>query len=95
MRTPKLMKICGKNVKIVFKKYLNDGKDDLLGLADVNNNVIYLRTRMEEQKRLEVLIHECFHFIDETMLFGMGEKKVNNWAIEVIRLIKDNKIKIQ
>jgi len=95
MKIPKKVKLCGADFQIVFKRKLIDSDgNSLLGLCDVNNCVIFLQTGMESQKRFEVFFHEVLHAIDENMCFGLGEKKVNNLAIEIIRFIKDNKITI-
>jgi hypothetical protein len=93
MKIPKTIQLCGKTFKIVYKKNLTSERgDDLLGLADVDGCKIYLLQRTNPEKKVEVFLHECLHIIDTDKIFGLGESKVNNLTIEILSLIRNNKL---
>ena len=96
MKIPKTIQLCGKTFKIVNKKCIKDKSlhdgGELLGMADSNACKIYLVTRLNSEKKAEVFLHECMHIIDIDKGFGLGESKVNNLTIEILSLIRSNKL---
>jgi hypothetical protein len=95
MKTPKKIKACGADYKVVFhRKLCGDKGEPLFGQADCNNYTIHLEMGMSRQKKQEVLLHEILHIIDFNKGFKLGEKGVNNLTLELIQVIRDNKIKI-
>ena len=96
MQIPHTLKIGGKKFKVRSVKNLSDkdlhGGSELLGKADINKCVIYLSKNMGSEKEKEVILHEIMHVVDTDFNLNLGENKVNLLAIEILRIITDNKL---
>lgn len=95
MKIPRKIKACGAEYKVMFHRNLcGDKGQPLFGQADCNGYTINLEYGMDKQKKQEVILHEILHIIDFNKGFNLGEKGVNNLTLELIQVIRDNKIKI-
>lgn len=71
-------------VKVIERKL---GRENVYGLADIDNKIIELDPRMKPKKYMEILLHEKLH-----LLFpDWSENKVNKTAKALGKLMWDNK----
>ena len=95
MRIPKKeLIIAGHTVKISYKKNMVLDGAPIWGLYDDDRHEISLATRMDPSRKIEVFLHECIHAIDHIHNLKLTEKAVNLLGIELLALIKNNKIDI-
>jgi Zn-dependent peptidase ImmA (M78 family) len=92
MKIPKKINLCGHTYEVIYKKQiLMDGRE-CYGLCDIDKHVIYLKTGMAETQRMDVLLHECIHAIEGIFGLNLTETAVNNLAIGLLSLIRENKL---
>ena len=94
MKIPRTIKIGAHQIKIKVVKNIDE---PVLGYADLNHNLIYLRTEysgkpLTESMRAEVLLHEIIHQISELHGIGLSEKEVRQLGAELLSTIRDNKL---
>jgi hypothetical protein len=94
MALPKKIIVAGHTVKIQYLKDMSLGETEIWGLYDDDRHIISLRTGMEESRKMEVFLHECIHAIDHIHGLGLTEKAVNLLGIELLALIRNNKIDV-
>jgi hypothetical protein len=94
MRIPKTVTIAGYVVKVIYKRGLVCDGVECWGVYDYNKNVIYLKTGMEKTRKEEVFLHECIHAISDILGLKLSEKAVNLLGVELLALLRNNKIKI-
>jgi len=93
LKNLKSLLICGQKYKVVWKHdLLGEDGCKLLGMCDYNKCVIYLEKGMDEHKIPHVLLHEVLHAISSTLDLGLNENKVDVISVEILNLIKANKI---
>ena len=87
MKIPSKVKILGQDFDIKFlpRKKMKD-----LGRADINDNIIYLREGMPEDKLGEIFFHEVCHAITEMLNQNVTEDQVNNTAVGLYGFLKEN-----
>lgn len=94
MKCPKSVKIGSHIIKILYRNSIKEDNDMCLGLADVDDNKIYIKKGLPESKKEEVLLHECIHFMDENFCLKLGEKKVSILSTLLVEFFRDNKIRL-
>lgn len=94
MRVPKTVRVAGYDITVKYKQDLKLQGDDCWGTYDPHANTICLRKGMEKNRKAEIILHECIHAIDSIHLLGLSEKAVRVLAIELIALVKNNKVKL-
>jgi kynurenine formamidase len=94
MSVPRKLTIAGHTIKITHKKGLVVGSTEAWGAYEDSSHTIYLRTGMDKTRKAEILLHECIHAIDHIHVLGLSEKAVKILGIEILALLKNNKIKL-
>lgn len=94
MSVPKKLTIAGHQVTVKHKKGLVLNNQQCWGVYDDEKHEIYLRTGMDKTRKSEILLHECIHAIDHIHVLGLSEKAVKILGVEILALLKNNKIKL-
>ena len=92
MKIPKTLRICGQTITIVQKKDPEHEGIKMLGLCDANNCTITLKKNIPNEKKKEVLLHECIHMICENMNVNISENTLNTIGVGVLSLLTVNKL---
>lgn len=92
---PKVLRIAGHDVKVQYKTGLNVDGTECWGIYDDNKHVIYLKRGMERTRKLEILLHEAIHAIDHIHVLGLSEKAVKILGVEILALIRNNKMNLK
>lgn len=79
------IKVGGLTYQVIVTEYFKDADDErnLWGLCDYEQQVIYIRQSLSEQKKRQVLIHELTHAI----LHGAGYKEQDEEMVERFSLV--------
>lgn len=94
MKLPKEIIVAGHSIKIVLKDELVIDNSECWGLYDDSTDTIYLQKKMPKTRKMEVLIHECIHAFSSIHNLNLTEKVVNTIAIEILALIRNNKLNL-
>ena len=92
MRVPKKLVICGQDFKVAYKKKLFVGKTECWGICDQEKHIIYLRYGMENTRKMEILLHECIHAVENIHNIRISEKGVKELGVSLTALIRNNKL---
>lgn len=92
MRVPKKVHICGHEYAIVYKNSLSLDGREAWGMMDPNKNIIYLRKSMPTTRKMEILLHEMIHAIEDIYNLNLSEIAVKQLALGVLSAIRDNKL---
>ena len=92
MRIPKSLRICGQKIDIVQAKDLMHEDLAVLGLCQANDCKISLKKNIPNEKKKEVLLHECLHMICENVNIELTENNLNLLGVQVLSLLTDNKL---
>lgn len=96
MKLPKKVYICGIKFEIVEKPVICKGDTGLTrGLVNFLNDTIEIDSELSDDRKVQVLIHECLHAIFD--LSGnteicTDEKAVQSIATAVYCTLKENKL---
>lgn len=93
MKLPRTLTIAGHSVKIKYKKGLVVDGAQCWGLWDNEKSEIVLRYGQSTTQKQEVVIHEALHAISDIHLLNLSEKAVKILGIEILGLIRNNKLK--
>lgn len=66
--------------------------DPLNGMIDHDNQIIYIRKSLPEEKKKEVLLHEVIHGISEALDMDLKEKAVQMLARSLYDFLTANQI---
>lgn len=66
--------------------------DPLNGMIDHDNQIIYIRNSLPEEKKKEVLLHEVIHGISEALDMDLKEKAVQMLARSLYDFLTTNQI---
>ena len=94
MALPKKLIVAGHTIKVEYLKDMTLNGTEIWGLYDDDKHKISLRTGMDESRRMEVFLHECIHAIDHIHGLNLTEKAVNILGIELLALVRNNKIDV-
>lgn len=94
MRLPKVVSICGHDIKIVYKKKLFVDGQACWGVYEDSKHTIYLVQGMDKTRKLEIFLHEALHAIEHIYMLSLSEKIVKVLAIEILALVRNNKINL-
>lgn len=94
LKTPRIITVCGHDIKIRHTSKLALDKDPCWGFYDDNSRTIWLRTKMDKSRKAEVLLHEIIHAIAFIHNLNVSEKAVNTLAIEIMAFMKHNKLSV-
>lgn len=87
MRIPRTLKIGAREVKIVYKKVIeNDPR--ICGMAVYTKGEIWLRKGMEQKAKEATLLHEIGHFCNSTMSHAVWD----SLAEQLYATLKINKM---
>lgn len=99
MKIPRSVKIAGHKIKVrIVKNIAEPSLKDALGYADLNHNLIVLRTmfdgqHLDESTRAEVFLHELIHMSEQIYgLQHLQEKEVRQLGAALFQIIRDNKL---
>lgn len=95
MNLPKVIKVCGHDIHIKYKKGLNVDGIEAWGVYDDAKATIWLRMGMDRTRKMEILLHELIHAIDHIQVLNLSEKAVKALGVEVLAVIRNNKLKIK
>ncbi|WP_394404837.1 ImmA/IrrE family metallo-endopeptidase [Streptococcus sp. 20-1249] len=87
------IKVCGMTYAVEVKEYFkaHDDERNLWGYCDYEQQKIYIRESLSEQKKKQVLIHELTHAIlHEAGYKEQDEEFVNRFSIVLHQVITDN-----
>ena len=96
MKLPKKLYICGIKFEIVEKPVICKGDAGITrGIVNFQNDTIEIDSELNEDRKIQVLIHECLHAILD--LSGNkdvceDEKAVQSIATAVYCTLKENKL---
>ena len=95
MGLPRKLIIAGHTITVLYKKKIMlDGKD-VWAYYDDERHRIYMTMGMERSRKMEVFLHECIHAISFIHGLNMTEKAVDHLGIELLALVRNNKIDIR
>lgn len=92
MRISKELTICGHKVNVKYKKNIVEEGSDCWGTWDNHKHEITLRLGMNSSQRAEVVLHEIIHAISDIHLLNLSEKAVKNLGIELLAVIRNNRL---
>ena len=87
------IKVCGMTYTLKIQEYFKAYDDDrnLWGYCDYEQQTIYIRESLSEQKKKQVLIHELTHAIlHEAGYKEQDEDLVNRFSIILHQVVIDN-----
>lgn len=91
MKPASKVKIGVHTYQIVHKpRIFHDGRE-VDGLCDYDNGKIYISEVTKGSRRIETLIHECLHAIEDSYKINLGEARVNALAPAILALLTDNR----
>lgn len=94
MKIPKQITLCGHTIKIEYRKGLVVDGTECWGVYDDEKHTIYLKEGMDKTREMEIFLHEAIHAIGEIHVLSFSEKTVKILGIEILGLIRNNKIKL-
>ncbi len=94
LRLPKQIVIAGHIIKIKYARGLVNGETDCWGLYNDATHTIYLKKGMDQSRKAEIFLHECIHAIEHVHVLNVGEKAVKLLGVEIMALLRNNKIKL-
>ncbi|HEL1011744.1 TPA: ImmA/IrrE family metallo-endopeptidase [Streptococcus equi subsp. ruminatorum] len=89
-----LLKVGGMTYKVIIQEHFKAYDDDrnLWGYCDYEQQIIYIRESLSEQKKKQVLVHELTHAIlHEVGYKEQDEELVNRFSIGLHQVLKDNR----
>jgi hypothetical protein len=93
MKIPKVLSICGHDIKVVIKPgELKVDGSPVWGWYDDKNHTICLNKGMAKTRQMEVLLHEAIHAVSSIHCLALTEKQVKLLGIEILALIRNNKL---
>ena len=87
------IKVCGMTYTLKIQEHFKAYDDDrnLWGYCDYEQQIIYIRASLSEQKKKQVLIHELTHAIlHEAGYKEQDEDLVNRFSIILHQVVIDN-----
>lgn len=90
MKIPAKIKLLGHDISVVRKK--TKKKKKVLGYCNVDRNEIYLKKDLLGDRLNEVFFHESIHAVDSILELKLTERQVNNLAVGVYDLLKNNEM---
>jgi len=88
--TIKKLKVGAFTIDILYHKKITAEGSECLGLCIAHENKIFIEKGMEQQKRIETILHELIHWISENYSLGLCEKTVNTLAVVLVDFINKN-----
>ncbi|HGI4159096.1 TPA: ImmA/IrrE family metallo-endopeptidase [Streptococcus agalactiae] len=88
-----LLKVGGMTYNVVIQEHFKAYDDDrnLWGYCDYEQQIIYIRESLSEQKKKQVLVHELTHAIlHEVGYKEQDEELVSRFSIGLHQVLKDN-----
>lgn len=92
MRIPSQISLCGHTVKVKFKKSIIVNGQECWGCYDDSTSTIYLKMKMDRTRKMEIFLHEAIHAIEHIHVLQLSEKSVKILGLEILALIRNNKI---
>ena len=92
MKLPRTLSICGHSIKIKYRKKLFFNGSECWGVYDNNKAEIILRYGMSDTQKMEIILHEAIHAISDIHLLNLSEKAVKILGIEILGLLRNNKL---
>jgi hypothetical protein len=85
------VKILHKTVDVEFKKdpKMGDGSKTY-GFYDEDEGRVVAALNIKPDDQREVVMHELFHVIDDTLGIGLPEKKIRPLSVGVFTMLKEN-----
>ena len=85
------VKILHKSVDVEFKKdpKMGDGSKTY-GFYDEDEGRVVAALNIKPDDQREVVMHELFHVIDDTLGIGLSEKKIRPLSVGVYTMLKEN-----
>ncbi|HGD4632510.1 TPA: ImmA/IrrE family metallo-endopeptidase [Streptococcus agalactiae] len=88
-----LLKVGGMTYNVVIQEHFKAYDDDrnLWGYCNYEQQIIYIRESLSEQKKKQVLVHELTHAIlHEVGYKEQDEELVSRFSIGLHQVLKDN-----
>lgn len=88
-----LLKVGGMTYKVIIQEHFKAYDDDrnLWGYCDYEQQIIYIRESLSQQKKKQVLVHELTHAIlHEVGYKEQDEDLVNRFSKGLHQFLKDN-----
>ncbi len=92
MKIPKTISLCGHDIKVVYQKKLFVDNTECWGVYHDEEHTIYLKEGMDKTREMEIFLHEAIHAIGEIHVLNFSEKAVKILGVEMLGLIRNNKI---
>jgi hypothetical protein len=92
MKIPKKLSICGHQYIIKYSSELTYEGKEVWGLIDGAKNIIYLKKGMPPTRKMEILLHEVIHAIEEIYVLNLSEIAVKQLALGILSAVRDNKL---
>ncbi|MDQ0221699.1 ImmA/IrrE family metallo-endopeptidase [Streptococcus moroccensis] len=89
----KTIKVCGLNYTVVIKEHFKayDDERNLWGYCDYEQQIIYIRESLSEERKKQVLIHELTHAIlQEAGYKEQDEELVTRFSIILHQVLSEN-----
>ncbi|MDG3136748.1 ImmA/IrrE family metallo-endopeptidase [Streptococcus suis] len=86
-------KVCGMTYTVIVQEHFKAHDDDrnLWGYCDYEQQTIFIRASLSEQKKKQVLIHELTHaMLHEAGYKEQDEDMVNRFSIILHQVLVDN-----
>lgn len=88
-----VVRVGGMDYRIIIQEYFKSSDDDrnLWGLCDYEQQLIYIRESLSNQKKKQVLVHELTHAIlHEAGYKEQDEELVERFSLVLHQVLKDN-----
>jgi hypothetical protein len=93
VKLPKILRICGHDIKVTFTdKPIKFNGEEKWAYYDDNNHIFCLRRGMAETRQMEVVLHEALHVINCVHCLNMDERQTKLLGVELLALIRNNKL---
>ena len=96
MKIPRSIKIQAHKIEIRVVKTIKEFTD-VLGYANLTQNLIVMRThyngeKLKESTRAEVFMHEILHEVAELNAIKLTEQQIKQLGGGLLQVIRDNKL---
>ena len=91
MKRPERLRIFGKRVTVRWvEKVTADDGEEVMGLADHDNQDIQIKEGMPLETEQEKVLHETMHMIECAMEMDLEEEVISRFATGLLAVLKDN-----
>jgi len=80
---------------IIEKEFIRHNGDEALGLCEMDTQTITIKSSLEPQQKVRVIIHEVLHAIMDIYGIELSEKDNDLLAVGLTSFLKENRIYVE